>query len=77
MDTIEIKDFLKDILCQNCWDDIDKKARAVFTTVCLMEEIENNEKIQNQYLSYLYKESEIGETDTLFTEFKDFMTADL
>lgn len=74
MDTIEIKDFLKDMICGYCWNDINKKAKAVFTTLCLMEEIEDNETTQHKYLSYLYNQ---GDITTSFAEFKDYMIKDL
>jgi hypothetical protein len=79
METTELRDLLKDILCDNCWEDIDKKARAVFTTICIMEEIDEPEdkKEQDKYLKYLYDESSIKDLDISFLEFKSFMVKDL
>lgn len=77
MDTVEIKDLLLNIICGYCWEDINKKAKAIFTTICLMEEIEDDKTTQHKYLIYLYNEGVIEETDTSFAEFENYMTQDL
>ena len=56
-------EYLKDFLIQNNWCDkyTKEQARAIFTTICLMENIDADTAECDEILAYLYEEAEIVE----------------
>lgn len=57
-------EYLKSFLIQNDWCDkyTKEQARAIFTTLCIMEYIDADTAECDNILSYVYEEAEIVET---------------
>ena len=57
-------EYLRDFLIQNDWCDkyTKEQARAIFTTLCLMENIDADIFECDDILSYVYDEADIVET---------------
>ena len=73
-------EYLKNFLIQNDWCEkyTKEQARSIFTTICLMENIDADTAECDEILSYVYDESDVVETiefDELATygSFKNYM----
>lgn len=66
-------EYLKEFLIQNNWCDkyTKEQARAIFTTLCLMEYIDADTAECDEILSYLYDVSDIVEVIE-FDEYADY-----
>ena len=66
-------EYLKDFLIQNNWCDkyTKEQARAIFTTICLVENLDADTVECDEILVYLYEEAEIVEVID-FDEYADY-----
>lgn len=71
----EIFDILKDFMIQNYWDNknVKEQARAMFTTICVIGEIEADTNICDNMLLELYNSSALADIDESYDEFENFM----
>lgn len=66
-------EYLKDFLIQNNWCDkyTKEQARAIFTTICLTENIDADTAESDEILAYLYDEADVVEVIE-FDELADY-----
>ena len=71
----EIFKCLKNHMISNYWDDtnIKEQARAMFTTICIMEDLEADTNVCDNMLLELYTSSALEELDISYEEFENFM----
>ena len=76
----ELVEYLKEFLLQNSWCEkyTKEQARAIFTTICLTQDIDADTAECDNILSYVYDNSDIVETiefDELatFSAFQSYM----
>lgn len=71
----EIFKCLKNYMISNYWDDtnVKEQARAMFTTICIMEDLEADTNVCDNMLLELYTSSALEELDISYEEFENFM----
>lgn len=68
-------DYLEDFMIQNNWIDeyTPKQARAIFTTICLVGNIDADTAACDNILSELYNKADIKSIDVSYENFEKFM----
>ena len=71
----ELFNYLKSFMIQNYWDNenVKEQARAMFTTICVVGEIEADTNICDNMLLELYESSALADIDENYNEFEEFM----
>lgn len=71
----ELLKYLKQFMLQSNWDyeNTPKQARALFTTLCLIGNIDADTRECDEILYALYAESDISELDIAYGDFENFM----
>lgn len=67
--------YLKQFMIQNNWldENIPERARSIFTTICLMENIDVDTAPAGIMLTNLYDDAGIETVDISYDEFENFM----
>ena len=70
----ELRKYLEQFLIQNNWDDeyAKEQARAIFTTVCLMENIDADTSKCDSILAHLFVKAAIDDIVS-YDEFENYM----
>lgn len=70
----ELRSYLEQFLIQNNWDDeyTKEQARAIFTTVCLFENIDADTSACDGILAHLFVKAAIDELVS-YDEFENYM----
>lgn len=74
---MDILKFLKSFLIESFWLDegVSKQARAIFTTWCMMNNIDADTKACDDALAELYKSACIEDVDVSYDNFCNYMIA--
>ena len=75
----ELYKVLKNHMISNYWDDINVKeqARAIFTTICIVGDLEADMNLTDNMLLELYNSSALEELGITYQEFETFMIKDI
>lgn len=70
-------DYLKEFMLCNSWDNgnVPEQARAIFTTICLMDDIHADTSGCDNLLWELYRDCAMEDTGMSYDEFENFMLA--
>ena len=69
----EMFKFLRSFMIQNEWDNIHEQARCIFTTLCVMEDINSYTPVCSKLLVTLYSDCSLEYIMT-YNSFENFMT---
>lgn len=71
--------YLRQFMISNNWldENIPEQARSIFTTICLMENIDADTKVCNKMLADLYDAADMGSVDVGMVAFRAFMIANI
>ena len=69
----EVYKYLRSFMIQNEWDNIHEQARCIFTTLCLMEQINSRTSLCDKLLATLYSDAAMEYIMT-YNSFENFMT---
>lgn len=71
----ELFNYLEDFMIQNNWLDeyMPKQARAIFTTICLVENIDADTAACDNMLLELYNKADIECCDISYDDFEEYM----
>lgn len=71
----ELLNYLENFMIQNNWLDeyTPKQARAIFTTICLVGNIDSDTVACNNMLLELYNKADMESIDISYDDFEDYM----
>ena len=70
----EMFDYLKSFMIESYWEDAAKEqSRAIFTTICLMGNIDVDTSTCDNLLHELWSDAAIGDLGVDYDEFEDYM----
>lgn len=71
----ELFEYLGNFMIQNNWLDeyTPKQARAIFTTICLIENIDADTAVCDNMLLELYNKADMESIDINYDDFEDYM----
>lgn len=71
----ELLNYLENFMIQNNWLDeyTPKQARAIFTTICLVENIDADTSVFDNMLLELYNKADMESIDISYDDFEDYM----
>lgn len=71
----ELRKYLETFMIQSNWldENVPEQARAIFTTLCFIGNIDADASICENLLLYLYNISILEDLDVTYDEFEEFM----
>lgn len=71
----ELSKYLETFMIQSNWldENVPEQARAIFTTLCFIGNIDADTSICDNLLLYLYNTSMMEDLDITYDEFEEFM----
>lgn len=72
---MEVLEYLREFLIQSYWldENVPEQARALFTSWCLMENVDADTKKCDTMLLMLYDNADLESVDITYDKFKNFM----